>query len=79
MQRDGVEERVMGALARTNMDPKHLKIEITESIFMEDIDRINAILSALNASGIDIAIDVFGTGFSSLAYLHPAAHHAFEN
>lgn len=76
MQRDGVEGRVMGALERAKMDPQHLKIEITESIFMEDIDRINAILSALNAEGIDIAIDDFGTGYSSLAYLNrlPITH-----
>jgi len=76
MQRDGVQERVMGALERANMDPQNLKIEITESIFMEDIDRINTILSALNAEGIDIAIDDFGTGYSSLAYLNrlPITH-----
>ena len=76
MQREDVEERVMDTLARTNMDPRHLKIEITESIFMEDIDRINGILSALNAKGIDIAIDDFGTGYSSLAYLNrlPITH-----
>ena len=43
---------------------------------MEDIDRINRILSALNAKGIDIAIDDFGTGYSSLAYLNrlPITH-----
>ena len=76
MQREDVEERVMDTLERTNMNPHHLKIEITESIFMEDIDRINRILSALNAKGIDIAIDDFGTGYSSLAYLNrlPITH-----
>ena len=76
MQREDVEDRVLGTLARTGMDPCNLKIEITESIFMEDIDRINTILSALNAKGIDIAIDDFGTGYSSLAYLNrlPITH-----
>lgn len=69
MQRDGVEDRVMAILDKTKMDPHHLKIEITESIFMEDMDRINGILSALNNEGIGIAIDDFGTGYSSLAYL----------
>jgi len=69
MQRDGVEDRVMDILHKTGMDPKRLKIEITESIFMEDMDRINDILSSLNNEGIGIAIDDFGTGYSSLAYL----------
>jgi len=69
MQRDGVEDRVMAILDKTQMDPNRLKIEITESIFMEDMDRINTILSTLNNEGIGIAIDDFGTGYSSLAYL----------
>ena len=69
MQRDGVEDRVMNILEKTGMAPEHLKIEITESIFMEDMDRINGILSSLNNEGIGIAIDDFGTGYSSLQYL----------
>lgn len=69
MQRDGVEDRVLEILRRTNMDPHNLKIEITESIFMEDMDRINGILTNLNNEGIGIAIDDFGTGYSSLQYL----------
>lgn len=69
MQHDGVEDRIMAILEKTGMDPKRLKIEITESIFMEDMDRINGILSALNNEGIGIAIDDYGTGYSSLSYL----------
>ncbi|MCW8914677.1 MAG: EAL domain-containing protein [Magnetovibrio sp.] len=69
MQRDGVEDRVMDILNRTQMDPNRLKIEITESIFMEDMERINGILTNLNNEGIGIAIDDFGTGYSSLQYL----------
>ncbi|HEY9080983.1 putative bifunctional diguanylate cyclase/phosphodiesterase [Magnetovibrio sp.] len=69
MQRDGVEDRVMDILNKTGMDPRRLKIEITESIFMEDMDRIKGILSALNDEGIGIAIDDYGTGYSSLSYL----------
>jgi len=69
MQHDGVEDRIMEVLHRTEMNPKHLKIEITESIFMEDMGRINGILSKLNNEGIGIAIDDFGTGYSSLQYL----------
>lgn len=76
MQRDGVEDRILAVLNRTQMDPNRLKIEITESIFMENMDRINAILTTLNNHGIGIAIDDFGTGYSSLAYLNrlPITH-----
>ena len=69
MQREGIEDRVMDILHRTGMDPHHLKIEITESIFTEDMERINDILTKLNNEGIGIAIDDFGTGYSSLQYL----------
>ena len=69
MQRDGIEDRIMDILHKTGMDPHRLKIEITESIFMEDMDRINTILSTLNNQGIGIAIDDYGTGYSSLSYL----------
>jgi len=69
MQHDGVEDRIMEILQKTGMDPKRLKVEITESIFMEDMDRIKGILSSLNDEGIGIAIDDYGTGYSSLSYL----------
>ena len=69
MQRDGIEDRIMDILHKTGMDPHRLKIEITESIFMEDMERINTILSTLNNQGIGIAIDDYGTGYSSLSYL----------
>ncbi len=69
MQRDGIEDRILDILARTDMPPDQLKLEITESIFMEDMERIGRILATLNENGIGIAIDDFGTGYSSLAYL----------
>jgi len=76
MQRDDIEDHVIDIIKRTNMDPSQLKLEITESIFMENIDRISAILSSLHDQGIGIAIDDFGTGFSSLSYLNrlPITH-----
>jgi len=76
MQHDGIEYEILDILKSTHMDPKHLKLEITESIFMEDMDRINSVLSNLNDQGISIAIDDFGTGFSSLSYLNrlPITH-----
>jgi diguanylate cyclase (GGDEF)-like protein len=46
-----------------------LHLEITESSIMEDPDRASALLSELNQMGISLAVDDFGTGHSSLAYL----------
>jgi len=46
-----------------------LELEITEGVFIRDIDRNIASLQAIRAMGVTIAIDDFGTGFSSLSYL----------
>ncbi|UUX49585.1 EAL domain-containing protein [Nisaea acidiphila] len=47
-----------------------LKIEITESTLMEDVDRSTEMLDRLKAADIKICVDDFGTGYSSLSYLH---------
>lgn len=62
-------ELVEEALARSNLPPTCLKLELTESLLMRDAERSQAILSRLRALGVRIAIDDFGTGYSSLAYL----------
>ena len=67
-QRDFV-DMVERVLRETELDPKYLELEITESVFMKDADRAISILSKLQTLGIDIAIDDFGTGYSALSYL----------
>ncbi|MFE4108529.1 EAL domain-containing protein [Almyronema epifaneia] len=57
-------------LQETGLASQSLTLEITESMFMEDISAINRQLKRLTALGIQISIDDFGTGFSSLSYLH---------
>ncbi len=57
------------ALDAAGLDPRSLKLEITESVVMQDVDAASAILAALSEVGVRIAIDDFGTGYSSLAYL----------
>ena len=53
----------------SGLDPAHLGVEITESVFMSSTSRIGAAVADLKELGVSIAIDDFGTGFSSLGYL----------
>jgi diguanylate cyclase (GGDEF)-like protein len=60
---------VASALAQRQLDPGRLRLEITETVVMRDVDEAVRTLSALKAMGVHLAIDDFGTGYSSLAYL----------
>ena len=62
-------ETVERILQDTGLDPRYLEFELTESIFMENIETTITDLNALKSMGIHIAIDDFGTGYSSLSYL----------
>lgn len=59
-------EKILG---ETSMNPGHLELELTESIFMEDTDLALKTLQAFRGMGIKTALDDFGTGYSSLSYL----------
>ncbi|MDP3520695.1 MAG: EAL domain-containing protein [Hydrogenophaga sp.] len=61
--------QVQDALCRTGANPALLKLELTESIFAEDLDEIVTKMDALRAQGIRFSLDDFGTGYSSLSYL----------
>lgn len=62
--------QIQQVLQDTGLPAHSLALEITESILMEDIEGINQLLEQLRAYDIQISIDDFGTGFSSLSYLH---------
>jgi diguanylate cyclase (GGDEF)-like protein len=68
MSRDFVHE-IIGLLRELNLPATHLKIEITETMLMSDPRHGEEVLTALSAEGVQIAIDDFGSGYSSLAYL----------
>lgn len=53
----------------TGIDPKKVELEVTESVFMDDIQHTIQTLQNLHALGVELAIDDFGTGYSSLSYL----------
>ena len=57
-------------LRETGFPPDRLRLEITESVIMDDPAAVGQILQRLRAEGIRVAVDDFGTGYSSLAYLH---------
>lgn len=63
-------EQVQKILDETGLDPHSLKLEITESKFMENVDSTVAMLSRLQVLGIQVSMDDFGTGYSSLSYLN---------
>ncbi|MDR2897272.1 MAG: EAL domain-containing protein [Spirochaetaceae bacterium] len=66
---------IHNAIEETEMDPKQLDIEITESILLSDTDmeKVNRIFQELHELGIEVSVDDFGTGYSSLSYLHKLA------
>jgi diguanylate cyclase (GGDEF)-like protein/PAS domain S-box-containing protein len=53
----------------SGISPRHVEIEITESVLMQDTEQTMSALAGLSEIGVRIAIDDFGTGFSSLGYL----------
>src|SRR6266699_2562628 len=62
-------ERVAAALTETGLSPSRLELEITESAFISDPDRAISMLTRLRSLGTRIAMDDFGTGWSTLASL----------
>jgi diguanylate cyclase (GGDEF)-like protein len=60
---------IVGALARSGLAASRLEVEITETVLMRDDDVALKVLHQLRGLGIGIAMDDFGTGFSSLSYL----------
>jgi diguanylate cyclase (GGDEF)-like protein/PAS domain S-box-containing protein len=65
-----LDQIVADILETTKISGQDLKLEITESILMKDPDETAKILEQLKMQGVDILLDDFGTGHSSLSYLH---------
>jgi EAL domain-containing protein (putative c-di-GMP-specific phosphodiesterase class I) len=63
-------ESVAEILARTGLDPVHLRLEITESALAGESGKEAGTLEALSDLGVGLVLDDFGTGYSSLAYLN---------
>jgi diguanylate cyclase (GGDEF)-like protein/PAS domain S-box-containing protein len=61
--------QVLAVLADTGADPHRLKLEITESVLISDVEDAIRKMGALRERGVRFALDDFGTGYSSLSYL----------
>ncbi len=69
---------VSETLKETGLEPHWLEIEVTESVFMDDIDQTISTLEDLNKIGVELAVDDFGTGYSSLNYLRQFPIHRLK-
>jgi EAL domain-containing protein (putative c-di-GMP-specific phosphodiesterase class I) len=67
-QRDFVNQ-VLAILAHTGAQPQRLKLELTESVLVTNVEDVIAKMNALKALGVGFSLDDFGTGYSSLSYL----------
>ena len=62
-------EQVLAVLKRCGADPGRLKLEITESLLVDNLEETISIMSELKSHGVQFSLDDFGTGYSSLTYL----------
>lgn len=69
MRHPGFVEHLLSTLQRTGADPKRLRLELTESMFVDNFEEIIAKMKRLKAHGLRFSVDDFGTGYSCLSYL----------
>ena len=70
LSRPDLVDEIKAALKETGIDPSTLKLEITESVIMENAEYAVEMLLQLRALNVQLNVDDFGTGYSSLSYLH---------
>ena len=69
LETDGFLADLRELLSESDFDPTLLQLEITESIFLKDGNRMGCLLKSIRELGVKIAFDDFGTGYSSISYL----------
>jgi|SRR4051812_14650167 EAL domain-containing protein (putative c-di-GMP-specific phosphodiesterase class I) len=69
ISRDGYEDWLLAEIAAAGIDPARITVEITESALLVDQNAVAERLGRLREAGVRIAVDDFGTGYTSLAYL----------
>ncbi len=73
LQQPGLVEQLRCTLQRTGLPAHLLKLEVTERVLVEDLEASGHLLQSLKALGVQLAIDDFGAGYSSLGYLRRLA------
>lgn len=68
-KRGNIDSVVINALSKADLAPQYLELELTESLLIDDNDRLAVMLSSLRSLGLHLSIDDFGTGYSNLGYL----------
>ena len=61
--------QVLALVRQTGANPAQIKLELTESLLLDNVDSVIATMRALKAHGLGFSLDDFGTGYSSLSYL----------
>ncbi len=69
IRQDDFVNEVLSLLAETGADPQRLKLELTESLLVHNVEEIIEKMLALKNHGVGFSLDDFGTGYSSLSYL----------
>jgi len=64
---EGFVEKFTGRINEMHLNPENVGIELTESVFVVEIEEVNRVINSLRAAGVMILIDDFGTGYSSFA------------
>lgn len=62
-------QRVKDIIFSGNLNPCHIKLEVTESLLVGDVDNVESMMNELKHVGLRLSLDDFGTGYSSLSYL----------
>ncbi len=70
LSKDDLIDDVLDVLQKSQLAPHTLKLEITESVAMENAEHTINVLNKLKQIGVQLSIDDFGTGYSSLSHLH---------
>lgn len=70
LQESDLQHIVVQSLARHNLAAERLELEVTENVLMDNVELAQTKLKALRSLGVRLSLDDFGSGFSSLSYLH---------
>jgi EAL domain-containing protein (putative c-di-GMP-specific phosphodiesterase class I) len=62
-------DRIATCLSRSGINPARLKLELTESVVLDNVEEVIHRMQEIKALGVSFAMDDFGTGYSSLSYL----------